>query len=128
MRNLPKQSFFKNKRVLVRVDFNIELKNRKVIDDFDILRALKTIKYVSGRAKYTLLISHLGNPGEGEGLRSLRPVGVHLSGLLRKKVYFVFDKLSASRIVEFQQFLRSQIFCRALPVLTFKMKLNIWTN
>ena len=93
MRNLPKQSFFKNKRVLVRVDFNIELKNRKVIDDFDILRALKTIKYVSGRAKYTLLISHLGNPGEGEGLRSLRPVGVHLSGLLRKKVYFVFDKI-----------------------------------
>ena len=92
MKKLPAQPFFKNKRVLVRVDFNVEIKNNKVVDDFDILRSMKTIRHVAGKSKYVLLISHLGNPKEGEKLKSLAPVARYLSKLLRKKVSLVFGQ------------------------------------
>ncbi len=92
MRKLPPKSFFKNKRVLVRVDFNVEIRNNKVVDDFDIWRAMKTIKHVASQSNYVLLISHLGNPKEGEKLMSLAPVAHHLSGLLRKKVRLIFGR------------------------------------
>ncbi|MEW5805214.1 MAG: phosphoglycerate kinase [Patescibacteria group bacterium] len=90
---MPKKTYFKNKRVLIRADFNVEIESNRVVDDFKIVRALKTIKYVNSQSRYVLLVSHLGNPKEGGRLDSLAPVAKYLSKLLNKKVYFVFDRL-----------------------------------
>ena len=89
MRFLPGQRFFQSKRVLLRVDFNVGIEKNQVIDDFDIQRALKTIRHVNKFSRYTLLISHLGNSKEGGRLSSLWPVAQRLAELMHKEVYFV---------------------------------------
>ncbi|HOK40774.1 MAG TPA: phosphoglycerate kinase [bacterium] len=76
----------KNKTVLIRVDFNVPLKNGKVTDDTRIRESLPTInKAIKDRAKI-ILVSHLGRPkGVDEALR-LAPVSKRLSELLNKPV------------------------------------------
>jgi phosphoglycerate kinase len=80
------------KRVLVRCDFNVPLKNGEITDDTRIVAALPTIKkLIEGGAK-VILCSHLGKvkngPNEGE---SLAPVAKRLSEKLGKEVVFVSD-------------------------------------
>ena len=82
----------KGKRVLVRCDFNVPLKDGKITDETRIVAALPTInKLISDGAK-VILCSHLGKvkngPNEGE---SLAPVAERLSEKLGKKVTFVAD-------------------------------------
>jgi len=82
----------KGKRVLVRCDFNVPLKNGEITDETRIVAALPTInKLISGGAK-VILCSHLGKvkngPNEGE---SLAPVAKRLSEKLGKPVNFVAD-------------------------------------
>ncbi|KKT86241.1 MAG: Phosphoglycerate kinase [Parcubacteria group bacterium GW2011_GWA1_Parcubacteria_45_10] len=91
MRFLPKQSFFKNKQVLLRVDFNVELRKNRVLDDFRIRQTLPTIKYLQKNAARLVLISHLSNETE-----SLAPVAKHLAKLSRRKVFFVPGKISSA--------------------------------
>ena len=80
------------KRVLVRCDFNVPLKNGEITDETRIVAALPTIcKLIEGGAK-VILCSHLGKvkngPNEGE---SLAPVAKRLSEKLGKEVVFVSD-------------------------------------
>lgn len=78
------------KRVFIRVDFNVPIKNGKVEDDTRIRGALPTIKYASDNAKVVVLASHLGRPkGEEDKKFSLAPVAEHLSELMGKKVHFL---------------------------------------
>ena len=82
----------KGKRVLVRCDFNVPLKNGEITDETRIVAALPTIcKLIEGGAK-VILCSHLGKvkngPNEGE---SLAPVAKRLSEKLGKEVVFVPD-------------------------------------
>lgn len=80
------------KRVLVRVDFNVPIKDGKVGDDTRIQAALPTIKYLLDHNAAVILCSHLGRPkGEPKSEFSLRPVGEHLSDLLGQKVAFAED-------------------------------------
>ena len=79
------------KKVLMRVDFNVPIKDGVVGDDNRIVAALPTIKYVIDHGGRALLFSHLGRIKKEEdkpGL-SLRPVAERLSNLLNKPVTFV---------------------------------------
>jgi phosphoglycerate kinase len=82
----------KGKRVFVRVDFNVPIKDSKVTDDLRIREALPTILYGLEHNAILILASHLGRPkGKPKPEFSLTPVAARLSDLLGKKVAFAPD-------------------------------------
>jgi phosphoglycerate kinase len=86
----------KNKRVLIRVDFNVPIENGHISDDRRIREALPTIKSVLDRGGSVVLMSHLGRP-EGKGFEaefSLKPVAAKLGELLGKPVKFPSNDLT----------------------------------
>ncbi len=80
------------KRVLVRCDFNVPLKNGVITDENRIVAALPTIQYLIDNGAKVILCSHLGKPkGEAKPEFSLAPVAVRLSEKLGKPVTFAAD-------------------------------------
>ena len=75
------------KRVLVRVDFNVPVKDGRVTDDTRIRRALPTIRYLISEGARPILISHLGRPkGEPDPKYAMDPVSRRLGELLELQV------------------------------------------
>lgn len=83
----------KGKRVLIREDLNVPVKDGKVTSDARIRASLPTIQFAINAGAKVMLMSHLGRPTEGEYTDefSLAPVADHLSGLLAKNVRLIKD-------------------------------------
>lgn len=86
----------KNKKVLVRVDFNVPVKDGKVTSKVRIEAAIPTIQYILDQGGAVILMSHLGRPTEGEydSQFSLEPVAEALSQIIKKPVRFAKDWLN----------------------------------
>lgn len=100
-RTLAKKSIrdidVRDRRVLMRVDFNVPIEDGRISDDRRIEQALSSIRSVIERGGKLVLMSHLGRP-EGKGFEtaySLKPVSQHLSKLINKNVSFAPDCVGA---------------------------------
>ena len=90
--SIEKLKSLKNKKVLVRVDFNVPMEDGKVKDDYRIKAALPTINYLLRAGAKIILIAHLGDPkSKIVPELSLKPVAKRLSQILKKPVNFVTE-------------------------------------
>ncbi|MBI1723695.1 MAG: phosphoglycerate kinase [Gemmatimonadetes bacterium] len=99
------------KRALVRVDFNVPVKDGVVGDDTRIRAALPTIRALKGLGARVVLLSHLGRPKGGgfEEKYSLRPVARVLEGLLGSPVTFVENPASPEAVLVTKQLPRGGV-------------------
>lgn len=83
----------KDKKVLVRVDFNVPIKDGKVMGDDRIVKSLNTINYLKDHGAKIILISHLGRPkGKYNKDMSLFPVSKRLGEILNEDIVFIGEK------------------------------------
>ncbi len=87
----------RGRRVLIRVDFNVPIKNGTIGDDTRIRSSLPTIEYALAQgARSVILCSHLGRPkGKPDAQYSLKPVAERLAALLERPVIFAEDCVGA---------------------------------
>lgn len=82
----------KDKNVLVRVDYNVPMKDGVITDDTRIRETLKTVKFLLDANCKVVLMAHLGRPkGKPEPKYSLKPVAAHLEKLTGAKTHFASD-------------------------------------
>src|SRR5699024_4563549 len=92
-----------DKNVLMRVDFNVPIKEGAIGDDNRVRQALPSIEYVIEKGGKLILMSHLGRPGgEVDSSLSLQPVAKHLQTLVDAKVHFAQDCIGeqATSVIE----------------------------
>ncbi len=83
-----KQTTLKNKRVLLRLDLNVPIKDGKIQDDYRIKQTMPTINYIlSKQPKQLVIIAHLGRPKGHDEKYSLKPIAKKLASLIERPVY-----------------------------------------
>ena len=82
----------RDKKVLIRVDYNISFnREHKISDDLRIRQSLPTLKYLLDRNNKLILVSHLGQPESRDNNLSLAPVAEHLRKLINDKQVLLLD-------------------------------------
>ena len=91
MKKTIKDFDLNNKKIIIRVDFNVPIKDNRILDDNRIVMSLKTIKYALDNNAKVILMSHLGRVKEesDKEKKSLKIVSRRLSELLNKEVVFI---------------------------------------
>lgn len=86
----------KNKKVILRVDYNVPMQNGMILDDTKIKETLETINYLMEENCKIVILSHLGKikTSEDKYRYSLKPIAEHLKKLLQTEVYFTNDNMS----------------------------------
>ena len=114
MRKNVKDFELKNKKVVLRCDLNVPIKNGIITDDTRIKASLKTINYILEKGASIVILSHLGKIKEESDLEknNLYPVSLRLSELLGKKVKFSKD----TRSKELTNMAKNLIPCEILLV------------
>ena len=93
--NFIKNINITNKRVLIRVDYNVPILNGEISNDFRIKQSLETINYCLKNNASVILMSHLGRPkGVPSEENSLEIVSWHLEELINQEVMFIDDCIS----------------------------------
>ena len=84
------KEFYNGKKIFLRVDFNVPIDNGKIIEDYRIKMATRTIKYLIERGGKLIIASHLGRPeGKVDKSLSMKPVAIRLAEILGNKIKFV---------------------------------------
>ncbi len=92
IKTIKKAGNLRGKRVLVRCDFNVPIKGRKVADDFKIVQSLPTVRYLVAKGARVVLLTHLGRPkGKKDKNYKLKVVSHRLTKLLGGRVKYVED-------------------------------------
>ena len=91
MKKNIRQLDLKNKKVIIRVDFNVPIKEGRIQDDNRIRESLETINYAASKGAKVILMSHLGRvkTEEDKVTNTLEPVAFRLSELMDKEIIFV---------------------------------------
>ncbi|PIR93218.1 phosphoglycerate kinase [Candidatus Falkowbacteria bacterium CG10_big_fil_rev_8_21_14_0_10_43_10] len=92
IKSVKSLSDLRGKKVLVRCDFNVAIKGKKIGDDFKIVQSLPTIRYLTAKGAKVIIITHLGRP-QGKKVASckLSVISSKLTKLLGKRVTYVED-------------------------------------
>ncbi len=98
------------KRVLVRVDYNVPVKDGEIGDDTRIAASLPTLKRLIGDGARVILMSHLGRPkGAPDSRYSLEPVARRLAKLLGQEIHFVNDCVGAKALESSEKLKNGQV-------------------
>ena len=98
-----------DKKVLIRVDYNVPIENGQILDDYRIKKSLKTINYCIDQGASITLMSHLGRPNGFDENFSLLPVAEKLTELLNKEVLFSDDCISDKALLKSTTLEKGQI-------------------
>ena len=88
------------KRVIIRVDYNVPIQDGCIVDNYRIKKSLPTINYCLDQGASIILISHLGRPKNIDSAYSLLPVRDELEKLLNKPIIFSNDCISDDSIIK----------------------------
>ena len=96
MKQLLKNMYIKNKRVILRCDLNVPLSNGNILDETKIIRSLETINYLINENCKIIILSHLGRVKSEEDKinNSLKPIKNTLEKMLNRPIKFASDILS----------------------------------